>query len=497
MTEQINQIELPRIEVPKIKGHTKIELTDVNTGEVEVIEHDNTVTDGLAAWANSHGYGRCSTFNGTSDLTNNRLAYELLGGIYLFDTVLPTTTKYAPANVRMVGNSYYGCAASSQPEELGSYNGLESHWDNNEIVLVYDWLTSQGNGTINCVCLGTRMGGRAGYGNYSGQRQSNSPVDWWGITAWQNWQQDTTYTGFWWNGSSYSYRVNNSILYYNNKIYVLFHSNFNDNRNMYIPANSSEVIIKTTSCGYEKLDVFYPSHVNGDFFNGAPETFNISIPSSAKDRYCKYAGIGHKSCFCLCPRNDDYEYYDSQYHYWDPGTSKDFVLVDISTRTTTTLTITNPTSYQLYPQSIYFIDGSRAFMSDRSGHSYLINYQTSTIIRQLPANFIRGDACNYQHISYIAPDLFLYNGQTIYNLTTNAWLPINMASFDGGLASFEYNSTLDALECHSQTNNSYSNYNYFDVIQNPWRLMTVNNLPNPIIKTNSKTMKVTYTLTRI
>jgi len=494
MTEQINQIELPHIEVPKIKGHTKIELTDVNTGEVEVIEHDNTVTDGLAAWANSHGYGRASTFNGTSDLTNNRLAYELLGGIYLFDTTLPTTTKYAPANVRMVGNSYYGCAASSQPAELGSYNGLESHWGNDEIVLVYDWLTSQGNGTINCVCLGTRLGGRAGYGNYSGQRQSNSPVNWWAIDAWQNFQRDTTYTGLWYSSGNSNYGLRNSVLYYNNKIYALFHQNFNNDRSMYIPANISEVIIKTTACSYEKLDVFYPAHVAADFFNSAPETFNISIPTSDRLRYCKYAGIGHKTCFCICPRNDDY--YDSSYHYWENGTTKDFVFVDVVSKTSSSFTILNTTGTRLQPQSIYFIDSTRAFVKGSSS-SFLINYQTGETIRQLPANFIRDDACNYQHISYIAPDLFLYNGQTIYNLTTNAWLPINMASFDGGYYCFEYNPTLDALECRHQADYSSSPYNYFDVIQNPWRLMTVNNLPNPIVKTNSKTMKVTYTLTRI
>lgn len=147
------------------KGHTKIELTNVHTGEVEVVESDNMMTNALAQMVNfslSHGLKQGGLLNPFTSHID-----PLFGGLWL----LQKPVEEDP-NVMMLpgGNKMVACAVAGQTNsrtfltEMGSYNAAESSSSGTSRKYVYDFSTSQGNGEISCVCLTSQNAGWAGAG---------------------------------------------------------------------------------------------------------------------------------------------------------------------------------------------------------------------------------------------------------------------------------------------------------------------------------------------
>ena len=136
-----------------IKGKTTFELTDVNTGEVEIIEDNNMVTNALQEFMLTYGVFNKSIF--IDDNMTNALYSSLLGGLFLFDTALDedVDNTFMPAGVKMIGNGSRGVSNSGAVTELGSYNSTESGVQSDgSIKFVYDFSTAQANGTISCAC---------------------------------------------------------------------------------------------------------------------------------------------------------------------------------------------------------------------------------------------------------------------------------------------------------------------------------------------------------
>ena len=136
-----------------LKGHTSIELTDVNTGEKEVHEDDNMFTNALVDILNSP-----LIYPITYDIQNGYNYY--LGGIELFENAVDTTGYYA------VGNTQIGYAVKGEQSTnnvKGTYNDQESSYNaqTKTLKLVYDFATNQCNGRISSVCLTNKMGAKA------------------------------------------------------------------------------------------------------------------------------------------------------------------------------------------------------------------------------------------------------------------------------------------------------------------------------------------------
>ena len=166
----------------RLKGTTKIELTNVKTGEKEVYSHDNFVTEFAAEY-----FRECGALNTNpiGSLQDARPIDDLFGGIMLFDKKINQNTDdtgnhpsplYCPAGTKMVANGSIDFESNSNATELGQYNAEESGTPNNhQRMYVYDWGTNEGNGKINSVCLTSRAGGYIGAGNAtSGQRASST-----------------------------------------------------------------------------------------------------------------------------------------------------------------------------------------------------------------------------------------------------------------------------------------------------------------------------------
>ena len=153
----------------KIHGHTTIILTDKDGNESRV-EDDNMMTSALEEY-----FANCGFLNYPNNDQNNMVP-ELLGGIMGFDTALDETTDAygktltkVPAGTKMTFNaSILNSQIVTDVTELGAYVESQSGWqDDGSYVETYDFSMEQGNGTIACVCLCGKNYGIAGEGNAS------------------------------------------------------------------------------------------------------------------------------------------------------------------------------------------------------------------------------------------------------------------------------------------------------------------------------------------
>lgn len=156
-----------------IKGHMTIELADGKTGKVvERHEDDNLVTNGIKHYFKNMGMFNSTPFyQYTGQIMNNNpqnLAIPLFGGLLLFDTAQEETAEhiFVSGGTKMTGNGINGYTSNDSVTEFGSYNSEESGWQSDgSFKQVWDFTTTQANGTIACACLVPRNYGAHGEGN--------------------------------------------------------------------------------------------------------------------------------------------------------------------------------------------------------------------------------------------------------------------------------------------------------------------------------------------
>ena len=150
-----------------LHGHTRIELTDVHTGAVEVVESDNLITNAVSDIFNGYG-GRLNRamllWRGDQGYTNapKDLVTMFYGGLLLYDTPLGSdpATLFAPADASVVGTAMAGQVNATKNTVRGSANLTETKIDpwSGVVTYVYEFATSQANGVIGSVCLTHPMG---------------------------------------------------------------------------------------------------------------------------------------------------------------------------------------------------------------------------------------------------------------------------------------------------------------------------------------------------
>ena len=150
----------------KLKGKTTIELTDVKSKEVKVIEDENFITDALYQLCQPVFKGHF-TLEGATFTTERGCSTEaLMRGICLFDTVLSEDTSrlIPPPEANMVGHA---CEATylGSDTTMGSFNSNQSVISSGvERTYVWDFTAEQANGSIKSICLTTQAGGYIGHG---------------------------------------------------------------------------------------------------------------------------------------------------------------------------------------------------------------------------------------------------------------------------------------------------------------------------------------------
>lgn len=158
-----------------LKGITKIELTDVNTGDTQVIEKHNNVTGALQELFNPV----LGHLTNESKLNATIPAHtSLLGGLLLFNGNITGDPLpiFAPEGIKLVGCARYNYANTLGSTYIGSYDVNESVISPQDkmVKFVYNFTQSQANGTINSVCLTHISSGFGGYGGDIGVKQFSS-----------------------------------------------------------------------------------------------------------------------------------------------------------------------------------------------------------------------------------------------------------------------------------------------------------------------------------
>lgn len=148
-----------------LKGKSVIELTDVHTGEKEVYEDTNLVTDAVMDVLNTNIMGLLynnTGFNGSSgENWMLPLKKNIMGGILLYQNEIEERADnyYAPMSNPLIG---YASDNANNTEDIrrGSRNLTESKEVDGGYRFVWDFQTSQANGTISSICMTNTLAGR-------------------------------------------------------------------------------------------------------------------------------------------------------------------------------------------------------------------------------------------------------------------------------------------------------------------------------------------------
>lgn len=447
MKDYTNQLSIENPAIKKIKGHTRIELTKVTTGEKKIIEHENTFQSALlTAFLRSFGVANNNPF-ANSTFAGRPLWRNLCGGIFLFRDEIQAPAKYMPAGNLMVANGAYGVTNNGNPSELGSYNSIESSTSGaNSLSFVYDWGTSQGNGTISCVCLTSETGGFIGYGNASGNSASLRSI-------FEN--QEST--------------KKDAHLYYNGKHYRVTSVDYTAKKITYVEGNDEITV--------------------ASIFQGQNETTKQATFSGSP------MGTGTSTQMARAISDTEIVIFRSSTADQIPnGSSANLLVLNVATNTARLQPIINTSGRTL---NLIVSRGIR-FMKDSNNH-YFLPSSTGDYLEEFDEDGVfvaehseAGGSTTYG--GPVAPGLLGYattgDSKIIINDGTNdrptngkftAVLPMHNTDYDA----FFVNTTSDI-------DNSDSAVKPY---KNPLYLATINNLDNAVTKDSTQTMKVIYTLT--
>lgn len=153
-----------------LKGTTKIELTNVKTGEVEVIEKHNLVTNAVPSLLENPFAWQLKSQYLAGYFAGNILPLcpNLFGGILLYEDAIPENVDqlYAQPDNKLIG--YSSNNVNDKTDIMrGSMNQNESGAleDGSGYRFVFDFTTAQANGTISALGLTSKWGGIAGCGS--------------------------------------------------------------------------------------------------------------------------------------------------------------------------------------------------------------------------------------------------------------------------------------------------------------------------------------------
>lgn len=476
-----------------IKGKTTFELTDVNTGEVEVIEDSNMITNALQEFLTTYGYFGCDILNNDT-MRNNSLWVNLLGGLFLFDTALDedVNNTFMPAGVKMIGNGSKDVSNSGAVAELGSYNSTESGVQSDgSIKFVYDFSTAQANGTIACACLTSKIGGYMGMGNDS-NRYMNSDYE---LNEFSSDYYHTCQSNISGAGNDASHIL--YPVYSENAIYFTNPRNIN-----YSSSYASQHWSVTKKIQILKVRAGFTgvSIKDRKYLDKVIATYDVDIPQVILDYmgtstgYIDISRDSERNVYVMFRNSASYiqNTLDPSDFCWIMKINKDMQA--------TSYKFTNNVGERIYRDCKHItFDGDYLWtqVCDSPYSLYGIKYTDSTQIIETGINKDR----TYR-LYTIGKNLISINSEnggnyyyapTIYDVVNRTHRLVNgrMQDNDYILVPFSDKKGIYLLVDDSKSNNPCE----LRVVKDPRYLATINNLSEPVVKTSSKTMKVTYTLT--
>ena len=139
-----------------LKGKSVIELTDVHTGKKEIYEDENLVTEAVADVLNTNlqgiMYDNPQLDGQSGDAWLLPVYSRLTGGILLYQDTIEEDPSviYAPLDNPLVGYASND-VNTTEDVQRGSRNLTESKAVDGGFKYVWDFATSQANGTISAI----------------------------------------------------------------------------------------------------------------------------------------------------------------------------------------------------------------------------------------------------------------------------------------------------------------------------------------------------------
>lgn len=478
-----------------IKGKTTFELTDVNTGAVEIIEEENMITNGLQDFLTTYGmFGS----NLLKSLGSSQLWTSLVSGLFLFDSRLDedVNNTFMPAGVKMIGCGSKDVANSGIVTELGSYNSSESGVQGDgSIKLVYDFSTQQANGTISCACLTSKIGGYVSMGCASGRYYSENTLS--------MYLDDSYASQVGIAGAGKDKRYLLYPVYGENAIYFANPYNIK-----YTSAYASQHWSVTKKIQILKVRAGFTGVGLKDYksLNNVIETYDVDIPQDilnymgTSPQYAVTSTDGiDRNIYVIFTKADTVSLGANAF-FW-------IMKIDQNMQATAYRFVNNIGKdmriFYSKPSIIannfdyYTFNGDYLWVYDNAYCLYGVKYADST---QIIETGVKGS--NYGSMYNIGENLIGLYGEnydggyfyspTIYDAVNRTYARTNgRENLTVGIA---YDSSLTPF---ADKKGVYLRYRDGDIkiYKDARYLATINNLAEPVIKTSSKTMKVTYTLT--
>ena len=148
-----------------MKGHVKIELLDHKTGKLKTTERDNMLTNALAFRAGIDSNDTLNLYS--SEYSLLPLGTKGLGGLLMFDGPLVEDAGniHFPMGVHLTGCAGRGAGAPASSLQ-GTIDGAASGFSNGTYTTVWNFLPNQGNGVIAALALTHAKAGAAPFHMY-------------------------------------------------------------------------------------------------------------------------------------------------------------------------------------------------------------------------------------------------------------------------------------------------------------------------------------------
>ena len=481
-----------RGDIVALKGKTTFELTDVNTGEVEVIEDSNMITNGLQEFLRTYGYFGCDILSDET-IRKSSLWVNLLGGLFLFDTALDedVNNTFMPAGVKMIGNGSKDVANSGAVTELGSYNTSESGLQSDgSVKFVYDFSTQQANGTIACACLTSKVGGYIGMGNDSNRCYNES----YNLGAFIS--DNYCYSGIAGavnDASHILYPVySENAIYFTNPYNITYSSSYASQH----WSVTKKIQILKVRAGFTSVGI----KDRRDLRN-IVATYDVDIPQDILDymgtskNYITISRDSERNVYVIFNKISEYELKAGAF-CWIMKINKDMKAKAYK--------FTNNTGVSLIigDTKLITFDGDYLWIYAYNSPYYLygIKYTDSTQI--IETGIDKKSRYNLYTIGKNLIGIYdTYSGykdyyaHTVYDVVNRTHRQVNgaISSDSHILIPFPDKKGVYLQVYRSSSQSSTPNNLY--VMKDPRYLATINNLSEPVVKTASKTMKVTYTIT--
>ena len=455
-----------------VKGSAVIELTDVKTGKKERYVENNMVTNALAELLKPIGYLKGSGIY--SDSAN--LVQSYLGGMLLFDKQIPEDSNqlFPPAEASVVGYGAYNITNNSAKTELGTYNVNESEYNtySKYMKFVYDFTTSQANGTINCVCL-THLDAAqySAYGADSSRSYNGKAT---GIRMSSTFSK-TPLTSGKLKTAGYQYGDYAHVFLVDTAEDLCYCFGVIDTNTIKISKYRAGILSTCVVCAHSTIRTLL-------------ESFEIPLAESIKTAYVSWNYEHDDDCLYICTA--------SATTITSSG-SFNIIKISVSDWDVTQYTIANPTGATLASEDVRFAYVHQGYAYLKNGSTvYKINIEdpsdwikisgTLTNSGALPQMAINGRIF-YEYFTYV-----YYNNYHGYMSVVNGALnkvekPDYNGIFANGVQEQQCTTPIRNEPFHwlGNTSTLFCPRNY---------LATINNLARPIEKTSDKTMKITYTI---